>query len=50
MGHKCGIGVKITQGFDVQSARGALRELLGGSGKLKRYSGSRKSTKKRGCE
>jgi hypothetical protein len=29
-------GVKIPQGFDVQSARGALRELLGGNGKLRR--------------
>jgi hypothetical protein len=29
-------GVKIPWVFDVQSARGALRELLGGNGKLKR--------------
>jgi hypothetical protein len=40
-------GVKIPQGFDVQSARAALRELLGGNGKLRRYSGSRKSAEKR---
>jgi hypothetical protein len=29
-------GVKIPQGFDVQSARRVLRELLGGNGKLRR--------------
>ena len=29
-------GVKILQGFNVQSVRGALRELLGGNGKLGR--------------
>jgi hypothetical protein len=49
MGHECGIRVKIPQGFDVQSAKGELRELLGGSGKLMRYSGSRKSAKKGDC-
>jgi hypothetical protein len=30
-------GVKIPQVFDVQSARAALQEILGGNGKLKRY-------------
>jgi hypothetical protein len=39
-------GVKIPQGFDVQSARAALRELLGGNGKLRRYSNSRKLAEK----
>jgi hypothetical protein len=34
-------GVKIPQGFNVQSARAALRELLGGIGKLKRYNSLR---------
>jgi hypothetical protein len=29
--------VKIPHGFDVQSVRAALRELLGGIGKLRRY-------------
>ena len=33
-------GVKIPQGFDVQSARGALREILGGNGKLRRSGGA----------
>jgi hypothetical protein len=31
--------VKIPQGFDVQSAKRALRELLGGIGKIRRYNG-----------
>jgi hypothetical protein len=39
-------GVKIPQGFVVQSAREVLRELLGGNGKLRKYSGLRKSTEK----
>jgi hypothetical protein len=39
-------GVKIPQGIDVQSARAALRELLGGIGKLRRYRGSRKLAEK----
>jgi len=33
-------GVKIPKGFDVQSARGAPRELLGGNGKLRRSGGA----------
>jgi hypothetical protein len=32
-------GVKIPPGFDVQSPRGALREILGGNGKLGRSGG-----------
>jgi hypothetical protein len=39
-------GLKIPQGFDVQSARVALRDLLGGIGKLRRYSDSRKLVEK----
>jgi len=39
-------GVKIPQGCFVQSAKAVLRELLGGNGNLRRYNGSRKSTKK----
>jgi hypothetical protein len=39
-------GVNIPQGIDVQSARAVLRELLGGIGKLRRYSGSRKLAEK----
>jgi hypothetical protein len=39
-------GVKIPQGFDVQSVRAVLREFLGGIGKLMRYSGSIKLAEK----
>jgi hypothetical protein len=31
--------VKLPQGFEVQSAKRALKELLGGIGNIRRYSG-----------
>jgi hypothetical protein len=42
-------GVKIPQVFDGYSARASLRELPGGIGNLKRYSGLRKLGEKGDC-